>query len=235
MALSAQQESSTKRSLGQTRSVLVVEDDALLRELLAMALEREGFIVETAASAADAKRIFNRGDHDALVLDVSLGPGPTGFDLADALLARAPFTAVVFLTNLPDPRFLERDSKDLPKNIAYLRKSNLSDVDVVIAALDSALRGASLAEFRHDRDPERPLGNLTRKQISVLRLAALGKSNAQIAQDRGVSVKAIEDTITRAGVALGIDDSGEGNLRVAIVRRFLFVTAGSPPEVISPS
>lgn len=214
-----------------TRSVLIVEDDALLRELIAVALERHGFVVETAASAADAKRAFSRGDHDAVVLDVSLGPGPNGFDLADALRAQAPHVAIVFLTNLPDSRFAERDPKGLPDGVAYLRKTSLSDVDALIEALDSTLRGRDASAYRQDSDPNRPMGGLTRKQIAVLRLAASGMSNQQIADNRGVSVKAVEDTISRASKVLDIDTAAEGNLRVAAVRRFLAVTGGTPPTV----
>lgn len=209
------------------RSVLVVEDDALLRELLAVALERHGFSVDTAASASDAKRSFSRGDHDAVLLDISLGPGPNGFDLAEVLRRQAPHLAIVFLTNLPDSRFIGRSPDEVPQGVAYLRKSSLGDVDALISALDSALRGSGVDGFRQDRDPERPLAHLTRKQIAVLSLVAAGKSNAQIAEERGVSVKAIEDTISRAAQALGIDTREEGNLRVAAVRRYLAATGGA--------
>jgi DNA-binding NarL/FixJ family response regulator len=75
------------------------------------------------------------------------------------------------------------------------------------------------------------MGGLTRKQLAVLRLAANGMSNQQIADNRGVSVKAIEDTISRASKVLDIDTAEEGNLRVAAVRRFLAVTGGTPPTV----
>jgi DNA-binding NarL/FixJ family response regulator len=213
----------------QNRSVLVVEDDALLRELIALTLERQGFAVDTAASASDARRIFRNADHDALVIDVSLGLGSNGFDLADALRRVSPHVAIVFLTNLPDPRFADRGPDELPEGIVYLRKSSLGNIDVLITALDTALRGQETTGFRHDRDPQRPLGSLTRKQLAVLGLAAAGMSNAQIAQARGVSVKAIEDTISRAAQALDIDSASEGNLRVAAVRRYLAVTHGDTP------
>lgn len=207
------------------RSVLVVEDDALLRELVASLLESKGFVVETAANASDARRVFERGDHDALVLDVELGPGPNGFDLAHSLLAKSPHTAVLFLTNVPDPRFVEVDPRGLPRGIAYLRKSSLGDVHTLLAALEAALRGSGVDRFRDDLDPQRPAARLTRKQVSVLRLAALGHTNAQIAQERGVSVKAVEDTMSRACQALGVNETS-GNLRVAAVRRFLELTGG---------
>lgn len=214
--------------VGHGRSVLIVEDDSLLRELIAQLLESRGFRVETSATAADARRAFSRGDHDAVVLDVNLGPGPNGFDLADSLLATSANIAIVFLTNLPDSRFAGRNPKQIPPRIAYLRKSSLSEVDTLIAALDAALRGSGTQDFRQDQDANRPLGQLTQKQMDVLRLAALGMSNAQIAQERAVSIKAIEDTLARAAAALDIDSEKEANVRVAAVRRYLAVTKGDP-------
>lgn len=213
------------------RSVLVVEDDALLRDLIAVALEAHGFRVDTAATAADARRAVKHGDHDAVILDVSLGPGPNGFDLAEALRVISPHVAIVFLTNLPDPRFTGRAIGDLPQGIAYLRKSRLADIDGLVTALDSALRGTVINDFRQDRDPDRPMSKLTHKQLSVLALAAQGMSNYQIAAHRQVSVKAVEDTIRRAAQVLDIDPEEEGNIRVAAVRRFLAVTGGDSPVV----
>jgi DNA-binding NarL/FixJ family response regulator len=207
---------------------LVVEDDSFLRELIAQALESHGFHVATAATAADARRVFSRGDHDAVVLDISLGPGPNGFDLADVLRQTSPHLAIVFLTSFPDSRVVGRDSKSLPKGASYLRKSSLNNIETLVEALDTALRGMTSDQIRQDQDPERPLGQLTQKQLDVLGLASQGLSNAQIAERRGVSVKAIEDTLSRAASALSVELSNEGNVRVAAVRRFLAATKGEP-------
>ena len=204
-----------------SRSVLVVEDYPLMRELLAAALTARGFQVDTASSADEARVVFHAGDHDALVLDIDLGEGPDGFAVADALLARSPHTAVVFLTNLPDPRFADHDPADIPAGVAYLRKNALEDVETLVMALDHALRGAGTEEFRHDLDPARPLASLTRKQLAVLRLVSEGLSNLQIAQRRGVTEKAIEDTFGRACAALGLRAAPGGNQRVTAARQFL--------------
>ena len=67
------------------RHVVVVEDESLLRDLIAKTLETSGFQVTTAANAADAARVFKATDPDAVVLDVELGPGPNGFDFAESL------------------------------------------------------------------------------------------------------------------------------------------------------
>ena len=213
---------------GRSRSVLVVEDDALLRDLVARSLEGAGLTVETAATAADAKRAFVRMDPDAAVIDVELGPGPNGFDLATALRDRAPHLAVVFLTNLPDPRFAARGSDEIAGPVSYLRKSQLTDVATLLDALDATMRGSRVGMIRHDIIANRPLAHLTRKQVDVLRLIAEGQTNAQIARERGITAKAVEDTIGRIASALHIESSDQVNLRVAIARRYLDATGGRP-------
>ena len=204
-----------------SRFVLVVEDDALLRELLANALETQGFKVQTASNAADAKRAFRNGDPDGIVMDVDLGPGPNGFDLAQTILHEAPETGIVFLTQFPDSRFASSEGTEVPKGVAYLRKSALSDLGRLFDALDGAMRGSVTEDFRDDLDRQRPLANLTRKQIQILKLMSLGQSNAQIAANRGTTIKAVEDAVRRACIAIGVDSDTENNSRTAAVTRFL--------------
>jgi len=67
------------------RSVVVVEDDAFMRSLIADYLENVGFQVTTAGTAAEANRQIRAIDPDAVVLDIDLGPGPTGLDIAKTL------------------------------------------------------------------------------------------------------------------------------------------------------
>ena len=65
-----------------TRRVLVVEDDHFVGSLLAEALRGQGFEVEHAVSAVDAKNLLKNFDPDAALIDVGLGSGPSGIDFA---------------------------------------------------------------------------------------------------------------------------------------------------------
>lgn len=205
------------------RIVLVVEDDALLRELIATALEVRGYTVQTAGDISEAKRILRSVDPDGVLLDIDLGQGPTGFDFAQIVSKEAPGTGIVFLTQLPDPRFAPTDEHGMPTGIAYLRKSALADLNLLYDALDVAMRGQVTKAHRHDLDTERPFAKLTTKQIEVLKLMAQGNSNAQIATARGTSLKATEDAIRRACAAIGIDGRSDGNTRAKAVARYLSV------------
>jgi DNA-binding NarL/FixJ family response regulator len=204
-----------------SRTVVVVENESLLRDLIARSLETAGFEVSTAANAADAKRAVKATDPDVCVVDIELGPGPNGFDFAEYLSREAQDVGVVFLTNLPDPRFANRDVKVITQNQAYLRKSQLVDSKELIEAVNAVLKEQDVDKFRHDQNLERPLAELSRRQISVLKLVAEGHSNNQIAEERGTTVRAVEGMVSRIFVALGVDAQGLGNARVEATRMYL--------------
>ena len=203
------------------RTIVVVENESLLRDLIARSLETAGFEVSTAANAADAKRAVKAADPDVCVVDIELGPGPNGFDFADYLSREAQDVGVVFLTNLPDPRFADRDSKIINQNQAYLRKSQLVDSKELIEAVNAVLKEQDVERFRHDQNQARPLAELSRRQISVLKMVAEGYSNNQIAEERGTTVRAVEGMVSRIFHALGVDAQGIGNARVEATRLYL--------------
>lgn len=211
------------------RSILVVEDEPLLRELIVTALEARGLEVVAAGSPSDAVRAFRAVDPDGIVMDIDLGPGPNGFDLAERFTRQATGVAIVFLTNLPDPRFAGREADDVPPGIAYLRKGAVHEIDVLVDTLDATMRGDDEGRTRHDRDPDRPLASLTRRQIEVLRLVALGRTNAQIAEQRGTTVKSAERAVARAFAALGISGDLDGNPRTEAARRYIGATGNPLP------
>ena len=198
------------------RRILVVEDEPLLRDLIAKSVEASGFIVSTAANAADAKRAIKVSDPDALVLDIELGPGGTGLDLAEVLARQFPDIGIVFLTNLPDPRFASDSKSKISKTHAYLRKSALQSGNDLVEAIEAVLRDKVTNEYRHDLASNRPLAALSQRQIATLKLVADGKTNSQIASLRGTSVRAVESMLSRVFEALDIDP-GVSNPRVEAV------------------
>ena len=218
----------------QTRRLILVEDNDLLRDLLATALESQGYIVHVAPDAEEAKRVLTFVDPDGVVLDIELGHGPNGFELAQFILQKSPGTGIVFLSDLPDARFASKPGEDLPRAVAYIRKSSLNDLRRLYEAVDLSMRGEVTSEYRDDQDKNRPFADLTRKQIEVLRYMAAGKSNAQIAELRGTSLKATEDAIHRSCRAIGVQNMNEGNLRATAVARFLSVV-GVLPDLSSAS
>ncbi len=209
------------------RHVLIVEDEALLRDLLSQMLTASGFTTHSAANALEARKVFDQGDFDAVIVDINLGPGLDGFDLVEALRRESHELGVVFLTNLPDTRFSGTGDRPVFRDAAYLRKSQLVGTTELVDALEEVLSGHVSSDHRHDRNPTRPLGNLSRMQLEVLKLLAQGKSNQQIAEARGRSVGAVESMLGRIFATLKIEAGADGNARVEAARLYM-EAAGIP-------
>jgi len=81
-------------------TILVVDDDPQIREVVAFALRKEGFSTLTAASGVEAIHVFERAAPDALVLDI-LMPEMDGTEVCKALRthSRVP---IVFLSSKDD-------------------------------------------------------------------------------------------------------------------------------------
>src|SRR5579884_2304746 len=84
--------------------LLVVDDDARLRDLLRRYLAENGFRVTVAADAADARAQLASFAFDLIVLDVML-PGESGLDLTRALRAATagPRVPILLLTAMGEP------------------------------------------------------------------------------------------------------------------------------------
>ena len=205
------------------RRILIVEDDALMGDLISQTLRSREFDVEHARNAGEALRIARQFDPDAAVLDVDLGVGPDGFQVAEALVRESPGVAMVFLTNLPDARFSSHPSARVHERAAYLRKSNLADSNELIAAVDAALRERVEDTYRHDRVASRPFAQLTAAQFDVLRLVSEGLTNDQIAELRAVSVRSVERMLSRICAEIGVPAEHK-NPRIEAARIFIRAT-----------
>lgn len=78
-----------------SRSILVVDDDAALCRLMSLSLEKEGFEVSSARSAAEGRKELARRSFDLLISDIYLGDG-TGLELLKVIEGTR--TAVILVT-----------------------------------------------------------------------------------------------------------------------------------------
>jgi two-component system response regulator RegA len=78
-------------------TLLLVDDDEVLRERLARALRERGFEVTTAPGGTEAIAMARRDAPEYAVVDLRM-PGPSGIDVLEALRAIDPATRVLMLT-----------------------------------------------------------------------------------------------------------------------------------------
>jgi DNA-binding NarL/FixJ family response regulator len=213
----------------ETRRLVVVEDEPLMASLLAQALTAAGFEVETASDVLQARASIRSFDPDAVLLDISLGDGPSGLDLAHVLHAQRPDIALIVLTKYPDPRVAGVAVDDLPPNCGFLRKDLVKDTAYLLEAINAVLTDQH-RDVRHDLNSDKPFGTLSPKHIDVLRLIATGYTNDYIAQLKGASQSTVERWTVEIFKGLGIDTKSNVNPRIEAVRQFI-AAAGIPDRL----
>jgi DNA-binding NarL/FixJ family response regulator len=200
--------------------VLVIDDEPLVLSLLSEVLRSLGYETQTAASSAEARKIHQSFDADVAIIDVDLGAGPNGFDLATTLRSINPAIAIIFLTNLLEPKLAGRSGKDLPRGHAYLIKSRLGEAAMLDETIKQVSRGHG-SDFRDDLKAINPLSDLSRSQLDAVRLLAQGKSNEEIAQERKTTVRAVRMILARAFQAMGLDEDAGPERRVQAAIKYL--------------
>lgn len=218
---------------GLRRRLLVVEDEPLLAALMGRALEDAGFDVRVCADELSAREAVTEFDPDAALIDVHLASGPSGLYLAHVLARAHPAVGILLMSRHEDLSAAGLEGWDLPAGSRFLTKDRLTDADVLVAAVESVLRGTAATDPGADVGAVAGAGSLaglTSTQLSVLRQAAMGLTNTAIAERRGTSERNIEQRLQAVYASLGIPVDGEVNPRVEAVRRYV-VAAGVPSDL----
>ncbi|HKS75637.1 MAG TPA: PAS domain S-box protein [Terriglobales bacterium] len=113
--------STTKTSLGGTETVLLVEDEESVRQLVRETLSARGYSVLEADDGQKALEIAGRhtGPIDLLVTDVVM-PGMSGRELAKQLIAAHPQTKVLYLSGYTEDAIVHQGVLD--PGTAFLQK-----------------------------------------------------------------------------------------------------------------
>lgn len=91
----------------QHRQVLVVDDDPVVREILAAALRQRSLLFDSAADGADAIRLLSENSYAVVLLDI-LMPGVNGFDVLKAIDGSGAGAPVVLVVSGADRAVLEQ-------------------------------------------------------------------------------------------------------------------------------
>ncbi|HAS30718.1 MULTISPECIES: response regulator transcription factor [Microbacterium] len=211
--------------------VVIGEDEALLRQGLALLLRQDGFdVVEVAPDAVALEEAVRAHDPDLVITDIRMPPSYTDEGLAAAARIRSerPAMPVVVLSQHVQRRYAEELIGDGGAGIGYLLKQRIADVRTFTADLRRVARGGTAL------DPDvveimvaraRLLGGgveaLTPRQREVLALMAQGRSNGWIAAELGLSEKAIVQHTSNIYDMLGLAVDADDHRRVLAVIHYL--------------
>lgn len=207
-----------------THTVLIVEDDDLTRVSMTAVISSAGYeVIATAKTSAEALDSAHALFPNVALIDLHLGRGPNGIDVAYELRKNDPQIGIVFLTTFDDPRLIS-DTRELPQGSQYLLKSSVSDVQEIIEAIERSLQGSSR---RENNVRTGALSELSNVQLATLSLLAQGLSNTEIAKRRHVTEKSVEAVINRLAKALSLPQSEKTNQRVQLAKIYFESTGQS--------
>ena len=93
------------------KSVLIVEDEAILRLVVVEALSNTGLAIHEAGDGARALDVLNAHPSIALLISDIKMPGMSGYELAEKALARSPGLKIILMTGYsrdPVPESMRR-------------------------------------------------------------------------------------------------------------------------------
>jgi DNA-binding NarL/FixJ family response regulator len=198
-----------------------------MASLLADALVVHGFEVRIAADVLEARRAVKEFDPDGALIDIALGIGPSGLDLAHALSKQRPDIALLILTKYPNALASGVGGGEVPAGCGFLRKDKVRDTEYLLTQLESVLSNQA-DQVRDDLQAVNPLAELSPRQLEVLRLMAMGYTNEFIAQCTNSGLSSVERWVMQIFRLLGLDTRGHINPRVEAVR--IFIATTSLPE-----
>lgn len=191
------------------RIILVDDHPVVLAGMRALLLDLPDLELAGLASCASEALALVRGERpDIAVLDMGL-PGMSGLMLAERILEGAPDIRIVMLTHYEEASYVQKALRVGVRG--YVLKASASEK--VVQAIRTVLSGgvyidSELEDFRSEWirklcptagvSAAAASDTLTYREMQVLRLAAVGHSNKEIARRVGLGIKSVETYRYRA-------------------------------------
>jgi two-component system response regulator NreC len=177
-------------------TVVLADDHAVVRKGLRLLVDAEpGLrVVAEAGTVPDALRMARAHRPSVIVLDLNM-PGGSSLEAIPTMLEQAPATAIVVLTMQNEPSFARQALQ--AGALGFVLKEAADDE--LLSAIRLAADGETYLNPRlgarlaaQPPEPAGPPDDLSDREVEVLRLIALGHTNAEIAGQLYLSVRTVE-------------------------------------------
>jgi two-component system, NarL family, response regulator NreC len=190
-------------------SIVLADDHTIVRRALRVLLEEEpGFAVKAEAEDVNEAIRYLRGHKpDVLILDLNM-PGRPSLEAIPEMKEASPETKIVVLTMQREPAFARQALR--VGVLGYVLKEAADDelVQAVrkAAAGETYLQPALGARLAAEPDAA---NDLSERETDVLRLIALGHTNAEIAEKLYISIRTVETHRAHIQQKLGVSSRAE--------------------------
>ena len=174
-------------------TIVIADDHAVVRSGLRMLLDAEPDleVVAETGTVPDAVRLIRAHRPTVAVLDLNM-PGGSSLEAIPELRSSTPETAIVVLTMQDDPAF----AREALQNGALGFVLKEAADEELLQAVHLAVRGETYLNprlgARLATAPAGPPDDLSERELEILRLIALGHTNAEIGGQLYLSVRTVE-------------------------------------------
>ncbi|MFI6074165.1 response regulator [Actinoplanes sp. NPDC051343] len=210
--------------------IVIAEDDALLREGLALLLRAEGLdVVATAGNPAEFLAAVDEHEPDVAIVDVRMPPTHTDEGIVAAVEARRrrPGLAVLVLSAYVEQAFATDLFSIGAVGLGYLLKERVGRVEEFLSALERVAGGGTaidpevVGQLLARNRPNDGLSELSPRELDVLALMAEGLGNTAISERLFVTEGAVHKHIRSIFAKLHLAPDDRADRRVTAVLRYL--------------
>ena len=216
--------------------LMIVEDQALFREMLGRSLSTEPAVsvVSAVSDGASAIEEARRVRPDVVLMDIDLGAGPTGIEAARRIRQERPEVGIVLLSMHSDKEYLASLTPQEATGWSYLLKGSISDLKSLTRAILGSAAGLTVLDPQIvnalSPKPKTDLESLVQRHREVLELMSQGYDNAAVAERLSITETSVETCIDAIYQHLGINRGEPVHPRVKRVKAVLAYLDQSRPK-----
>ena len=200
-----------------------------MREGIARVLLGAGFdVVAEVGDAEELVRQVRELKPDVAVIDIRMPPrhADDGLEAARQIRDELPDTGILVLSQYVDEHYVMKLLEDGAEGVGYLLKDRVAESERFVESVRRVAEGGSaldpeVVSHMVGRRGDGPLSELTERERAVLGRMAEGLSNRAIAEEFGVSERAVEHHVTSIFGKLGLTATGQEHRRVLAVLAYL--------------
>ena len=211
------------------RTVVIADDDLLLREGIASLLRQAGYtVVGQAGDATELLGLVREHRPGLAIVDIRMPPDQAteGLRAAQAIREEMPEVAILVLSAYVEVKHATTLLAG-GERIGYLLKSRVANIDEFLESIDRLSRGGSVVdpslvvELLAARTAEDPLKALSSREREVLGMMAEGRTNAGIARRLWITEGTVEKHVHSIFIKIRLPETDDDHRRVLAVVTYL--------------
>jgi DNA-binding NarL/FixJ family response regulator len=200
--------------------ILIVEDEPLIAEGIALHLKNSSFVVSAIAYDADeALHLLQTKTPDIAILDINLDSNKDGIELAEYINKAYPMP-FIYLTSYSDKTIMERAKATSPAGFIvkpFNKNTLLATLEIAVSNFSQQANNhvpqLSLAKInKHLSDP------LSEREFEILQLLYQGKSNQDICDIFFIAMNTVKRHVTNTYFKLDVKSRTEA---ITLIRNYM--------------